>query len=311
MSRILLTGGAGFIGSHLADALLDDGHDIVILDNFSSGNRSNLAGISDKADLVEGDVRNLGDFASAIGPVDIIIHLAALISGYDSLADPDAYVSANITGLQRVIDFGVLTGKPRILFASSSTVYGNQGQIPLHEEVRPDPLSVYAMTKLAGEHLLRMYGTMHDFSHCSLRLFNVYGPRQAVDHPYANVTCKFAHAAANGLPVKLFGDGNQSRDFIFVADVVRAFRAVLHESKRQIYNVGTGASASINELIEALGSIGGAPLRVEQYDDWPNDIRSIRADPARFEQDFGFRPVIEIDVGLRQTVEYFRRSARS
>lgn len=210
-----------------------------------------------------------------------------------------------------MIDFAVEHGKPRILFASSSTVYGNQGQIPLHEGVPPDPLTVYAMTKLAGEHLLRIYGNMHGFAHCSLRLFNVYGPRQAVDHPYANVTCKFAHAAANGLPVKLFGDGGQSRDFIFVNDVIRSFRAVLLNSEHGVYNVGTGTRASINELIASLGSISGSPLVTEQCDAWPNDIRSIRADPSRFKNEFGFRPEVPIEEGLRHTVEFFRAGVQS
>lgn len=301
-----MTGGAGFIGSHLAEAMLLDGHEIVILDNFCSGNRSNVASIADRLRIIEGDVRSLPALEGAIGPVDTIIHLAALISGYDSLAEPDAYYSANLNGLQRVIDFAIRNGKPRIVFASSSTVYGNQGQTPLHEDVPPDPLTVYALTKLAGEHLLRIYGTMHEFSHCSLRLFNVYGPRQAVDHPYANVTCKFAHAAAHNLSVKLFGDGHQSRDFVFVDDVVRAFQAALSRSEHTVYNVGTGTSASINELIGALGEIGGTPLVTEQCGPWPNDIRSIRADPSRFEQEFGFRPEVSIQKGLRETVAFFR-----
>ena len=306
----LVTGGAGFIGSHLVDALLAEGHRAIVLDNFVSGHRSNLAR-DEGLTVIEGDVGEIGRLAQEIGELHGIIHLAALISGYDSLAAPDDYVDVNVEGLLRVIEFASTRRVPRIVFASSSTVYGNQEGIGLTESTPPQPLTVYALTKLAGEHLLRLYSAMHGFTHCSLRLFNVYGPRQAPDHPYANVTCKFSHAAANGLPVKLYGDGRQSRDFVYVADVVRAFLAVLERSDQQMYNVGTGETARINDLIGELGGIAGRALEVEQCAPWPNDIRSIRADTSRFETEFGFRPQVPLSEGLRQTVEFFLEEATS
>ena len=302
----LVTGGAGFIGSHLTDALLAAGHRVTVLDNFCSGKRENLEAASGDLRLIVGDIRSIGDHAETIGPVDGIIHLAALISGYDSLADPDAYEDVNIRGLLRVIEYAAANGVRRILFASSSTVYGNREGIALTEAVPPEPLTVYALTKLTGEHLLRLYANMHGFSHCSLRLFNVYGPRQATDHPYANVTCKFSHAAANGLPVQLFGDGEQSRDFVYVDDVVRAFVAVLDASAEEIYNVGTGKTARIKDLISELGRISGRPLVAEQCPPWPNDIRSIQADTSRFASEFGFKPEVGIHDGLARTVNFFR-----
>jgi UDP-glucose 4-epimerase len=302
----LVTGGAGFIGSHLVDALLAEGHRVVVLDNFCSGKRENLAAASGDLRLIEGDIRSIADHAAAIGPVDGIVHLAALISGYDSLAEPDTYEDVNVRGLARVIEYAARNGVKRIVFASSSTVYGNHAGFALTEAVPPEPLTVYALTKLSGEHLLRLYGKMHGFSHCSLRLFNVYGPRQATDHPYANVTCKFSHAAANGLRVKLFGDGEQSRDFVFVDDVVRAFTAVLENSAEEIYNVGTGRTAKINELISELGQLSGKPLAAEQCPPWPNDIRSIQADTSRFAEEFGFAPEVGIREGLARTVAFFR-----
>lgn len=306
----LVTGGAGFIGSHLVDALLAEGHRAIVLDNFVSGHRSNLAR-AEGLTVIEGDVGEIGRLAQEIGELHGIIHLAALISGYDSLAAPDDYVDVNVEGLLRVIEFASTRRVPRIVFASSSTVYGNQEGIGLTESTPPQPLTVYALTKLAGEHLLRLYSAMHGFTHCSLRLFNVYGPRQAPDHPYANVTCKFSHAAANGLPVKLYGDGRQSRDFVYVADVVRAFLAVLERSDQQMYNVGTGETARINDLIGELGGIAGRALEVEQCAPWPNDIRSIRADTSRFETEFGFRPQVPLSEGLRETVEFFLEEATS
>lgn len=305
----LVTGGAGFIGSHLTDALLANGHRVVALDNFVSGKRENITQVRGDLTVIEGDVRLIGGFADEIREVDAILHLAALISGYDSLETPEDYVDVNLGGLLRVIEFASERRVPRIVFASSSTVYGNQGASALNETTPPDPLTVYALTKLAGEHLLKLYGAMRGFSHCSLRLFNVYGPRQAPDHPYANVTCKFSHATANGLPVTLFGDGEQSRDFVYVDDVVRAFLAVLDGSREAIYNVGTGQGARINDFIAALGAISGRPLEVERHPPWPNDIRSIRADTARFTGEFGFHPEVALSDGLARTVDFFREQS--
>lgn len=305
----LVTGGAGFIGSHLTDALLANGHRVVALDNFVSGKRENITQVRGDLTVIEGDVRLIGGFADEIPEVDAILHLAALISGYDSLETPEDYVDVNLGGLLRVIEFASERRVPRIVFASSSTVYGNQGASALNETTPPDPLTVYALTKLAGEHLLKLYGAMRGFSHCSLRLFNVYGPRQAPDHPYANVTCKFSHATANGLPVTLFGDGEQSRDFVYVDDVVRAFLAVLDGSREAIYNVGTGQGARIKDLIAALGAISGRPLEVERQPPWPNDIRSIRADTARFTGEFGFHPEVALSDGLARTVDFFREQS--
>jgi UDP-glucose 4-epimerase len=305
LRKILVTGGAGFIGSHLVDALVAEGHDVVVVDNFCSGSTANLTQASGPVRVIRADIRDPEAWAEEVGQVDTIVHLAALISGYDSLFDPDAYDDVNIRGLMRVIEFAAERKVPRILFASSSTVYGNQEGRALTESSPVKPLTFYALTKLAGENMLRLYGELHGFSHCSLRLFNVYGPRQAVDHPYANVTCKFSHAAAAGLPISCYGDGNQSRDFVFVDDVVRAFLAVLNSSGEAIYNIGTGCSASINDLIQSLGNIRGAPLAVDQRDPWPNDIRSIEADPSLFANEFGFRPEVSLASGLERTVAFF------
>jgi UDP-glucose 4-epimerase len=241
----------------------------------------------------------------------VIVHLAALISGYESLESPADYFDVNVNGLLQVMQFAADRQVPRIVFASSSTVYGNRAGIDLAEDMLPAPLTAYALTKLTGEHLLRMYAPLRGFTHCSLRLFNVYGPRQAPDHPYANVTCKFAHAVATNMPVDLYGDGEQSRDFVYVADVVAAFLAVLEGSGESLYNVGTGREARIKDLIAELSEIGGAPLRVHQRDPWPNDIRSIRADTSRFTAEFGFRPEVLLAQGLANTVEFFRRKAAS
>lgn len=304
--RFLVTGGAGFIGSHLVDAVLRQGDEAVVFDDLSSGSRTNLPDRNSACVLIEGDIRKLDEYESLIPSVDAVIHLAALISGYDSLKSPEEYFDVNVTGLLRVLQFIERRKIPRIVFASSSTVYGNNPLQPLTEAVPPAPTTVYALTKLAGEHLIEMYARLHGFSHCSLRLFNVYGPRQAVDHPYANVTCKFSHAAATGSAVKRYGDGEQSRDFVFVDDVVRAFLAVLPGSQCAVYNVGTTSAHTINHLIRRLEAIVGRPMEVQQCAPWPNDIRQIRADTSRLASEFGFTSATTLDQGLAQTVNSFR-----
>jgi nucleoside-diphosphate-sugar epimerase len=311
----LVTGGAGFIGSTLCDRLIAAGHRVVVLDNFVSGKSANLersAAMAAPGQLTvhNQDVRSILDSAGAIGDVDVIFHLAALISGHDSLIENDSYVDANIKGLLRVIEFAAARKVGRIVFASSSTIYGSGQAGPLFENMPPAPVTVYAVTKLAGEHLLSLYGKLHDFSYCSLRLFNVYGPRQQIDHPYANVVCKFSYAAAKRLTACRYGNGTQSRDFIYVDDVIDAFIAVMSDSARAIYNVGTGTESSINSLIERLGRITGNPPEFEQRPAWPNDVQSVRADISLIEREFGFRPRFDLDWGLRATVDFFRDEAR-
>jgi UDP-glucose 4-epimerase len=301
----LVTGGAGFIGSHFCEALLARGDAVVVLDDLSSGKRSNLASATGPLTFIEGDIRDLAALDSQIPPVDAVVHLAALISGQDSLRDPDTYDEVNVRGTMRVIEFCARRKIPRLVFASSSSVYGNGSAGALAEDGLQAPITTYALTKLTGEHLLSIYGKIHGFSHCSLRFFNVYGPRQAEDHPYANVTCKFSHAAANGLTVNLYGDGEQSRDFIYVADVVKAVLAVLDGSREQVYNVGTGKDFSINHLLRVLEQKTGQAIPVKPCGEWSNDIRQIRADIGRLSGEFGFRPEVELDEGLAATVRFF------
>lgn len=309
MTRILVTGGAGFIGSHLVERLLSDGHEVVVVDNLSSGSRENLSAAK-HARLIVGDVLDLPQLAAELKGVELIFHFAALISSQDSLRQPDEYFRANLTGTSRVIETASKIGARRILFASSSTVYGSEGTPLKSESSLPQPITVYALSKLASEHLLAMYAPLRGFSHVSLRLFNVYGPRQTPNHPYANVTCKFAHASANSLPIDLFGDGEQSRDFVFVEDVVRAFATVAEKSPRTMYNVGSGTSTSINQLIATVERVGEAALTRRTHDAWPNDIRSIQADIQSIARDHDYSPRASLEEGISRTIRYFRELSR-
>ena len=306
MTRILVTGGAGFIGSHLCDRLVAQGHDVTVVDNFSSGSRANLAGIAKDLKIIDLPIEKLSTIKSELAGTTRIYHLAALISGYDSLYDPDAYVKVNIDCLTRVLEVAKDLEKPRIVFASSSTVYGNQPVPEMTEQTRPNPQTMYALSKLTGEYMLAMYKDLFDYTHVCLRFFNVYGPRQSPSHPYANVTCKFSHAAAHNQGVKLYGDGKQSRDFVYVDDVVESMLAVSETSKDTLYNVGTGKDASIRQLLDEVQRLATSPLPVEQCDPWPNDIMAIRANITRLTEETGFAPGVALREGLARTVAYFQ-----
>jgi UDP-glucose 4-epimerase len=306
MARILVTGGAGFIGSHLCDALVARGDEVFVLDNLSLGRRENLAPLGDRVTIIHDDVANVAKHADQLAGVTHIVHLAALISGYDSLHQPDAYVRENVTALLRVLEFAKSLQRPRLVFASSSTVYGNTDGVTCVETNLPAPVTLYALTKLAGEHLLEMYRGLYGYEYCALRLFNVYGPRQNPHHPYANVTCKFSFAAAGDGRVKLYGDGKQTRDFVSVDDVVRAVVRVLEPTPSRLYNVGTGTDASIATLLSTVEAVAERKLEVEQLPPWSNDIRAIRADVTRAARELGFSAQTSLEVGLRRTVRFFR-----
>lgn len=306
MARVLVTGGAGFIGSHLVDRLVARGDEVVVVDDLSTGFEANLAASRSRVTFIRDRVENIAAHAAELGPLTHIVHLAAMISSHDSLKSPDLYLDANLKGLLRVLELSRHLGRPRVVFASSSTVYGVRTEPTCREQDLPAPFNVYALTKLAGEHLLAMYQDLLGYDFCVLRLFNVYGPRQNPNHAYANVTCKFAHAAAKGLPVTMYGDGHQTRDFVFVADVVSAFVRALEPTQSKLYNVGTGQDASIAMMLETVQRVSGTQLKVDRQPPWTNDIRAIRADVSRLRSEFRLPPLTELAVGLARTWEYFR-----
>lgn len=308
MRRILVTGGAGFIGSHIVDKLLEIGHQVFVIDDLSSGKKENLPTNNQNLFFIEDSILNIKNYAKFFGKIDCFYHLAALISSYDSLQQPDYYLKCNINGLLRVLEY-IRDYNPgtRIIFSSSSTVYGQQFSNKISEKAMPNPLTIYALSKLSGEHILAIYSELYNFDYLCLRLFNVYGPRQSIDHPYANVTCKFSHAAAMGKSIKLYGDGDQTRDLIFIDDVVRAFLKADMYTSDKIINVGTGEETSINTLISTLENFTGKPFNIEQLPAWSNDIRRIRADISRLNNILDVVPLASLGEGLARTVEWFRQ----
>lgn len=306
--KALLTGGAGFIGSHLCDRLVAEGHEVVVVDDFSLGRWENIAHLGGRIRVIEDSQVNISAHRGALEGVSRVYHLGALISGQDSLADPEAYLHANVTGLLRVLEVtGTLPGA-RIVFASSSTLYGDDPEPLRSESSAVAPPTIYALSKYAAELALAIYQVQHAYSYVSLRLFNVYGPRQNPDHPYANVTCKFSAAAAGDGRASLYGDGEQSRDFVYVDDVVDAFMLVSEASRHPVYNVGSGVSTSINRLLEHVAVAAHRPLSIERRPPWPNDIRAARADISRLATEFGFAPRVSLADGLSRTIEHFRHA---
>ena len=306
---VLVTGGAGFIGCHLVARLVQDGHRAIVLDDLSFGRIENLAGLD--VELIRADVRDVGAHIEHLRGVRSVFHLAALVSSHDSLKQPERYIGTNLLGTLAVIRLCQSLEQPRLVFASSATVYGNTPEPARSETDYPQPATVYAMTKLGAEQLIFMHREQAGYDDVSLRLFNVYGPKQNPDHPYANVTCKFSKAAAVGAPVSLYGDGQQSRDFVYIDDVVDAMLAVARApTPRRVYNVGTGADASLAALLEMVQELGQTRLQVRREPPWPNDIRAIRADVTAIRTDVGWAPRVELREGLRRTIDWFRAQAK-
>jgi UDP-glucose 4-epimerase len=308
VKSVLVTGGAGFIGAHLVKRLVGEGVRVVVLDDLSWGDakKVDLPGV----EVIRSDVADIAKHAAAFANVSHVFHLAALISAYDSLTEPDPYVATNVLGVLRLIEACSSLNRPKVVFASTSGIYGNSKNQVKRESDMPMPATVYALTKLSGEHLLDMYRERVGYDDVSLRLFNVYGPGQNPKHPYANVTCKFAKAAALGEPVQLYGDGEQTRDFVYVEDVVSALMLVAtRPSRHRLYNVGTGTQASIAELLQLAQDVSGTTLQISRMPPWQNDIRAIAADCTRLAEEHGFKPQVSLSEGLRRTVDFFRRGA--
>jgi UDP-glucose 4-epimerase len=305
-----VTGGAGFIGSHLVDVLVARGDTVVVVDDLTSGARAKLAHVQDRITFIHADVRELSAHAGALAGVSVVFHLAALISSHDSLLEPQRYLDANIGGVLALLQATRGMTPLRIVLASSSTVYGAREGGTCSEADLPRPITPYAISKLTGEHLLATYAARDGISWCALRLFNVYGPRQSPDHAYANVTCRFTHAALARARVPLFGDGTQTRDFVHVDDVVAALLAAGDSDEQGAINVGTGVDHSIRDLVALLERLTGAPLLLDRRPAWPNDIPALRADTRLLRERLDVTPTVTLEAGIARLVQTLRSEAR-
>ncbi|MCK9526935.1 MAG: SDR family oxidoreductase [Limnochordia bacterium] len=306
--KVLVIGGAGFIGSHLTEELLGMGYQVLVVDDLSTGNLANLKHLSSDSNLevLCFSVNDACRLQEACKGASYVFHQAAIPSVPRSVADPVSTNYANITGTLNVLVAARDAGVKKVVYASSSSVYGDTPTLPKKEAMVPEPLSPYAVSKLAGEHYCAAFTASYGLQTACLRYFNVYGPRQAADSAYAAVIPKFIQLIKQGKPPQIFGDGTQTRDFTFVKDVVRANILASQSLQNGAYNIGTGSSISLNELAHALlKMIGYAKINPVYSKPRPGDVAHSLADISKAEQAFGYRPLYTLSEGLKITVEEY------
>ncbi|MBM3678490.1 MAG: NAD-dependent epimerase/dehydratase family protein [Actinobacteria bacterium] len=305
MARVLVTGGAGFIGSNLVAALLERGDEVRILDNFSTGRRENLAGIEGEVEIVEGDLRSYERVHAAVRGAEVVFHQGALPSVPRSVQDPLTTTAVNVEGTLNVLLAARDEGVRRVVNASSSSVYGQGGTLPRREEQPVAPVSPYAVAKLAAERFCTSFFHVYGLETVSLRYFNVFGPRQNPHSQYAAVVPLFIESIAADRPIAIDGDGEQSRDFTFVANVVDAnLKAVAAPTgDGVIVNVATGSSRTVNELAAAIGRILDRTPRVERREPRAGDVRDSLADVSLARATLAYEVLVEFEDGLERTIE--------
>ena len=309
-STVVVTGGAGFIGSHLVEALLNEGHRVRVVDNLVTGRRDNLAHLAGRFEFLEGDVADFGVAARGMDGADYVLHQAAIPSVPRSVREPLLSHASGPTATLNVLEAARQAGVKRLVFAASSSAYGETEELPKHEGMLPRPLSPYAAGKLAGEHYVRVYAQTMGLDGVSLRYFNVFGPRQDPSSPYSGVISVFAQRMAAGQRPTIFGDGTQTRDFTFVANAVAANLAALRSERPlggEVYNVGTGRRISLLHLVAALNQVLGTQLEPDLQAPRVGDVLHSQASLARIEAALGYRPVVDFEEGLRRTLEYAAR----
>jgi UDP-glucose 4-epimerase len=307
--RILVTGGAGFIGSNLVDHLLAQGRPVRVLDNFSTGKRENLAHCQDQIELIEGDLADLDTVQRAVEGVEAILHHAAIASVPRSVSDPLGSNEANVLGTLHVLLAARDTGVQRVIYASSSSIYGDLDEDQAKvESMKPQPISPYGVAKLAAEYYCQVFYHNYGLETVGLRYFNVFGPRQDPTSHYAAVVPRFIMAMLRGEPPTIYGDGGQTRDFTFVADVIRANMLALEaeEAPGQAFNVARHHAHSVNELVEVLNELLQTNIQPEHTEPRPGDIRHSLADIGEAKVKLGYTPQISFAEGLSRTVEWFR-----
>jgi UDP-glucose 4-epimerase len=302
--NILVTGGAGFIGSHLVEWLVEQGHRVRVLDNFSSGRREALEPLRSSIELVAGDIRDFACVESSARGVDLAIHLAAMVSVNQSVEQPLDAQAINATGTLHVLEAARRAGVRRLVQASSCAVYGNTERLPVSEDDRPEPLSPYALTKLAAEQAGQLYTRLYGLETVSLRFFNIYGPRQDPASPYAAVVPRFIAALRAGRQPVIYGDGKQSRDFVFVGDIVQALwtAATAQTLAGGVFNVGRGEACSILNLPQIIGELLGVSIQPQFLAAREGEVRHSCADVSALAQRAGFRARVSIREGLSTTI---------
>lgn len=313
MALNLVTGGAGFIGSHLVEALLARGQAVRVLDDFSTGRIENLAGSTGRIEIITGDLADPETVREAVDGVEVIYHQGALPSVPRSVADPWTTHQVCATGTLNVLTAARAAGVRRVIYAASSSAYGNSERLPKRETDPTNPLSPYAVAKLAGEQYCAAFTKVYGLETVRLRYFNVFGPRQTPDSPYAAVIPKFLESLRAGRRPRLHGDGLQSRDFTFVENVVEAnlLAAEAPSASGKVYNVACGEQTTLLQLVHDLNRLIGSDIRPVHEEPRPGDVRHSKADISAAQTDLGYRPKVDLAEGLRRTYEWFIGNTRS
>ena len=309
MATHLVTGGAGFIGSSLAEALLAKGERVRILDDFSSGRRSNLESLKGNVEVIEGTILDATKVASAMKGVEVVFHEAAMPSVARSVEIPQASMAANVQGTTVVLDVARTVGVKRVVFAASSSAYGNTPTLPKVETMSPEPLSPYAIAKLTCEHLMRVFSALYGIETLSLRYFNVFGPRQDPTSQYAAVIPNFITAALRGERPRIYGDGEQTRDFCFIDNTVHANLLGASSSKKltgQVVNIACAERISLNQLIRIVSEVTGKKLDPEYLPTRAGDVRDSLASIDAAKELIGYAPKVLVREGLEKTIAAFK-----
>ncbi|MBL8481528.1 MAG: NAD-dependent epimerase/dehydratase family protein [Rhodocyclaceae bacterium] len=296
--HVLVTGGAGFIGSHSVDALLGAGARVRVLDNFSTGKRENLPAAAPQLEIVAGDIRDVATVERCVAGVSHVLHLAAQVSVAASVSQPLNSASVNVTGFLNVLEASRKAGAKRLVYASSAAVYGDPTRLPIDESAPTAPLSPYGLEKLVNDQYAELYRDLYGQSNCGLRYFNVYGPRQDPHSPYSGVISVFAQRLRAGAPITINGDGRQTRDFIFVGDVARANLAALQCDTPGVVNIATGRSVTLLDLVGALATTTATPPQVQHGPPREGDIRYSAADNSRLVSDLRCAEFVPLEHGL-------------
>jgi len=306
----LVTGGAGFIGSNIVHALVARGEAVRVLDNFSTGSWANLAEVRDRIEVIEGDVRDSSVLQRALAGVEYVSHQAALRSVPRSVDDPLSTDAVNTHGtLQLLVAARAAGTVKRVVYASSSSVYGDSPALPKEEDQTPAPISPYAVSKLAGEYYCRTFTRLYGLETVSLRYFNVFGPRQSPESKYAAVVPLFIRAALRGEPLVVHGDGEQSRDFTYIDNVVQANLLACTQPNvgGEVFNVACNERHSVLEIAHTVARLVGKPIKIEHTPPRAGDVRHTQASIAKAQRLLGYQPGVGFEEGMRRTVAWLRQ----
>jgi UDP-N-acetylglucosamine/UDP-N-acetylgalactosamine 4-epimerase len=310
MKSYLVTGGAGFIGSHIVEELVRRGEHVRVLDNFSTGKRENLAPYLEQIELIEGDIRSYHIVREVVEGADYIFHQGALPSVPRSINDPITTNEVNVGGTLNILDAARDAGVKRVVYASSSSVYGENAALPKQEDMMPQPISPYAVAKLTGEKYCHVFSRTYGLETVSLRYFNVFGPRQDPQSAYSAFIPKFIVGMLEGMGLTIDGDGMQSRDFTFISNVVQANLLATEADgvSGEVFNVACGGCMSLNEIVENLRQILGCDGNIVNGPSRSGDVPMSLADIGQAKQRLGYKPVVPVRDGLEKTVEWFKDS---